>query len=598
MTRSRDSQAGPSPGEVLFDQWRLVRRLGRGGFGTVYEARDLHLGVTQAVKLLHPHLVAEAGFLERFRREVSTMRALVHPRVVRVYDYREDAGRGLALVSMAYVAGGAVWDLVNLARQRREPMPVALALRIAMQTLEALAAAHGEGVVHRDVTPRNVLLAGGPAAALAADAERDPDVRLVDFGLAGLLDRGAFSSTSTSLGTTGYVAPESFDPDAEVTAAADVYGVGAMTYELVTGQLPVGRFEHPSELRGSLPAGLDELLLDLLRRRPEARPGTVAALAALGGLERRLTAAPTTVEPSTTPAPKPVSSAPRRPVVRRRQQPVVRRRRRSRWPVGVAAVLLVGMVSLLGWYSTRGPEPVLEAGAGGDMVMIQLRGDTFTMGSAADDPLAYSDEKPAHRVIVGDFAIGKTEVTNRQYRQGVPKHPHDDDLPVANVSWREAKAFCEGAGDGYGLPTEAEWEYAARAGTQTPWSFGGDAGQLGEYAWYSSNSGSRAHEVGDKEANSWGLHDMHGNVWEWVLDCSASYAASDESVADPGLVVGSCHQDDTTGAFRVLRGGAFWDVPRFVRSAFRNGNWPEFRLRFIGFRCVSRPRRQLDPSSP
>ena len=156
-------------------------------------------------------------------------------------------------------------------------------------------------------------------------------------------------------------------------------------------------------------------------------------------------------------------------------------------------------------------------------------------------------------------------------------------MPAADVSWNDAKAFCEQYG--YALPTEAEWEYAARGGSVTRWSFGDDEERLGNYAWFYKNSESRAHPVRKRLPNPLGLYDMHGNVWEWVEDCYEAEAYQDRSspLVDP-KVGGSCK-------FRALRGGSAWFVPRYLRSANRNWYGPEGRGDYVGFRCVRRPRR-------
>ncbi len=128
------------------------------------------------------------------------------------------------------------------------------------------------------------------------------------------------------------------------------------------------------------------------------------------------------------------------------------------------------------------------------------------------------------------------------------------------------------------LPTEAEWEYAARAGRRTAWSFGDDKTKLDEYAWYETNSGSKPHPVGTKKANAWGLHDMHGNVWEWVIDWYGPYLSAAQR--DP--------TGPTTGTDRVMRGGSFLDLLGGVRSAARfEGGPPDgFGYPFLGFRCA------------
>ena len=128
---------------------------------------------------------------------------------------------------------------------------------------------------------------------------------------------------------------------------------------------------------------------------------------------------------------------------------------------------------------------------------------------------------------------------------------------------------------GYRLPTEAEWEYAARAGTTTRWSFGDEEAELREFAWYSGNAEDEVHTVGTKKANPWGLSDMHGNVWEWVWDSYDSY--------NSGKVVNS------TGSRRALRGGSSYVSPWYLRSANRDGSFPEIRNGRVGFRCARGP---------
>ncbi len=193
--------------------------------------------------------------------------------------------------------------------------------------------------------------------------------------------------------------------------------------------------------------------------------------------------------------------------------------------------------------------------------------------------------QPVHEVKVNEFWIGKYEVTQAQFQRFRKDYAYkkgEDDLPAANVTWSEAKDFCEHFG--YRLPTEAEWEYAARAGTQTRYSFGDDERKLGEYAWYSGNSDYRTHPVGTRQPNPWGLYDMHGNVYEWVQDCwhdNYNGAPADGSAWEAD----NCQQ-------RVLRGGSFYRA-EYLRSANRDGVGPEGRYQNFGFRCARGPRRQL-----
>jgi formylglycine-generating enzyme required for sulfatase activity len=153
-------------------------------------------------------------------------------------------------------------------------------------------------------------------------------------------------------------------------------------------------------------------------------------------------------------------------------------------------------------------------------------------------------------------------------------------LPAIGVSWAEAEAACEHFGGR--LPTEAEWEYAARAGSQTAWSFGNDEKMLGEYAWFGESLDKAPHPIGMKKSNAWGLYDMHGNVGEWIADWYAPYTSG--SQINP--------TGPRAGKARVLRGGAFFDPPGVLRSVDRNSFPRAGRSWGVGFRCVHGPRRQ------
>lgn len=188
------------------------------------------------------------------------------------------------------------------------------------------------------------------------------------------------------------------------------------------------------------------------------------------------------------------------------------------------------------------------------ITFVTVCGGTFTMGSDKEvDKDSFDNESPRHSVTLSTFEISKTETTNAQYRGFQKDHEGEDSLPAANVSWDDAKAFCENYG--YALPTEAEWEYAARSGSTTRWSFGEEENLLSDYTW---NDG-RTHPVGTKLSNPLGLFDMHGNVWEWVEDCYDASAYKNQSplltdpLRNPG-VGGSCQ-------YRTLRGGSAWGVP-------------------------------------
>ena len=218
----------------------------------------------------------------------------------------------------------------------------------------------------------------------------------------------------------------------------------------------------------------------------------------------------------------------------------------------------------------------------------------FQMGGATGD----LPEGPVHEVTLSSgLWMGKYEVTQSEYQKVMGQNSSYFDSgndaasrPVESVSWSDADEFCRrfstlerdadrlSENGEYRLPTEAEWEYACRAGTTTVWSFGNDENLLKEFAWYKKNSGNTTHSVGQKKPNAWGIHDMHGNIGEWCIDWfDSSYYRSSPAI-DP--------RGPSSGSDRVLRGGSWLIQSRNARSADRNGYRPGYRYFGSGFRLV------------
>ncbi len=215
--------------------------------------------------------------------------------------------------------------------------------------------------------------------------------------------------------------------------------------------------------------------------------------------------------------------------------------------------------------------------------MVVLPAGRFMMGSPDSESGRTSDEGPQRQVSVRRFAIGRFEVTGAEWSACVDADGGCFEgilgrrrVPVANVSWNDLPAYFNwlnsqagggttlvsaGGGGRYRLASEAEWEYAARAGTTTVYAFGDDVAQLGEYAWFDQNAERRTHEVGGKRANRFGLYDLHGNLWEWTQDC--------EAWSSSGLPRDGSAHETSDCSDRVLRGGSWGDLPRSLRSAER-----------------------------
>ncbi|MCU7242757.1 MAG: SUMF1/EgtB/PvdO family nonheme iron enzyme [Microcystis aeruginosa WS75] len=219
--------------------------------------------------------------------------------------------------------------------------------------------------------------------------------------------------------------------------------------------------------------------------------------------------------------------------------------------------------------------------------MVSLPAGKFLMGSSDSDR-----EKPPHQVKVNSFAIGKYPITQAQYQAVMGNNPshfkNNPQNPVEKVSWNDAQAFCQKlsriTGKTYRLPTEAEWEYACRAGTTTRYYFGDDANQLGDYAWGRENSNGTTHPVGQKKPNGWGLYDMSGNVWEW---CEDDWHDSYAGAPDDGTAW--IDNDNRSQSEKCLRGGYWGNDPNYRRSASRVMYSPHIHNLIVGFRvaCVS-----------
>ena len=265
-------------------------------------------------------------------------------------------------------------------------------------------------------------------------------------------------------------------------------------------------------------------------------------------------------------------------------------------------------------------EYIEDLGNGLNLRMVAIRGGTFLMGQTEAEKIqllkeygeqnyqTYLDEElPRHEVTIPDFFMGIFTVTQAQYQALMGENPstfRGEDRPVETVSWDESVAFCDRlstqTGRNYRLPTEAEWEYACRAGTTTPFAFGDMiTPELANYDWKSSYNGSptrssdprETQPVGSYPANAWGLYDMHGNVWEWCLDhWHSNYADKPEELKQDGSTAWLSSDESKN---RLLRGGSWYSNAKSCRSAYRAHNAPDIRYGSYGFRVVCRASRTL-----
>ena len=577
-------------GAVLRGKYDIQRELGRGGMGVVYLAHDLDLPSSSprhavAVKMLPPALSRNERWMKRLVAEFDAAAQLRGRHIVLVHSFSVDDQTGAPFIVMEYVEGTSLDKVLDTRGRLDEEETLQLAEAVA----KGLGEAHERGLVHRDFKPGNVLVPfeGGLASAKVADFGL---ARMVQSGVTRLTGRGAPS------GTLLYNSPEQHRGSRRLDARSDLYSFAATVYECLAGEPlvnPEGDIgwqitQEPPESIEDISPPLFAALTKALAKDKEERFGTVAAFVeALRG-DGVAARGATSVE----------GRAPSRPVVAVRDT----RERPGRDGARPSIVLPRGWTSEDRRVVVATPEGDVEKDITYyrntiGMKFVLIPAGEFMMGSPEGEEGRSKDEGPVHKVrITRPFFQGATPVTQGQYREvtggipsffrgervvskgflGIGRKTEPTDLPerpVEKVSWNDAQRFLNRLGvmedapvRSYRLPAEAEWEYACRAGTETPYY----GAYLDEIAWYEGNSGGNTHEVGRKLPNAFGLYDMTGNVWEWCQDWY-----------DKGYYAKS-----PLGSNRVGRGGCWGNSSRRCRSASRGWNSPGDRGGVLGFRVA------------
>jgi eukaryotic-like serine/threonine-protein kinase len=580
---SRTPRAGDRLGE-----WRLEQFLARGGLGQVFLAT--RGGERGALKILHPELSQRPGFDALFKQEMrALMRLDPHPHLVAILDSDRDLAFGCQFFVMPYVEG------VTLERHLAEKGALSeeAARRLFAGLADGLACAHERRVQHRDIKPANIIV------------QADGTAVLIDWGLSGL--GGVAGHTLTAGYTALFVAPEVFrtgrpDPDGK----SDVYCLAASLYFAVLYAETTRRATFKAKLA---PEGLRELLEQALDNDPAERPtarellqalttpvATQAPGAGAGAAQARrasegealLARRSREILDRTRGNPMPddkaalVQLCQEHGIPQERANAIVREERR-RWEEAHPAV------------KERQPGAVEKVSLGGgvEMRFAWCPPGTFLMGSPAGEESRSNDETQHRVTLTKGYWLGVTPVTQAQWQAAMgsnPSHFKGNDRPVERVSWEDCQELCKKLGAKLGkrfrLPTEAEWEYACRAGTTTPFHFGetistDQANYNGNYTYGKGKKGTYRQQttpVGSFPANAWGLHDMHGNVWEWCQDWYGPYGDLKET--DP------VRMDKGSHDARVVRGGTWCNRPVWCRAADRGWNAPARRYSNYGCRVV------------
>lgn len=303
---SKISMSDTLSGQIIAGRYRLIKKLGRGGMAEVYLARQESLDRDVAVKLMHTFLQAEEDFLHRFKREAKAMAALNHPNIVSVYDF-DAYGENTYYLVMEYIGGGALKDTLEELAQKGERLPLERSIEITLQVLDALAYAHARGMIHRDIKPANIML------------DESGKAIITDFGIVKLVGGQSsvgYTATATGalIGTPSYMSPEQAlgKPGDE---RVDIYSVGVMLFQMVTGQLPFTAdtplavvMKHvndpaplPMEYLPTIPTGLQSIILKALAKNPEDRYSSAKEMAkALRGVDLAGVSVPTQITPPAT----------------------------------------------------------------------------------------------------------------------------------------------------------------------------------------------------------------------------------------------------------------------------------------------------------
>ncbi len=626
------------PGRKIgqFQNFTLIRSLGRGGMGQVWLAEEeLGGGRKRNVvcKLLPMPVQGDKKSMDDLAKTFDLTSRLFHPHICPLFGMNEDPEYGFFFV-MDYCEGGSLWDwfqkpenLNGIALSELHPIfrPIA----------EALDYAHSQHIVHRDVKPQNIMFA-------IRDGQRVPC--LIDFGIAARVHATMTMTMPTSQAGTGtphYMPPEQFMGEKKQDGRADQYSLAASLYHLLAGVPPFegNIYSLAAQVMQKIPdpiptltAAQNSALLRALAKKPDDRFAACAEFVnTLSG-----TSVPAS-QPVHQPKPAPVASNPFADILKTAEKELAEKKKRLEVSVRKAYAdenfpLAKQLIDELLVLDPKDPHYLEFRGfiqrqldeeqrrlrkeqadrenrsrKPGTRIVKTVNGieypfrwspaGSFLMGSsksewdAANITWKSYDETQHSVTLTRGFWMLETPVTQAMWKSVMgtdPSHFKGAQNPVECVSWDDCQKFCRKLSsklnEEVSLPTEAQWEYACRAGTTSAYSFGSslngrEANCDGKYPCGTSTKGpylEKTVPVKSYAPNAWGLYDMHGNVWEWCQDWYGSYSASPTS--DPTGPV--------SGSSRVIRGGSWSCNARSCRSAHRNGAAPNVRNLCLGFRPV------------
>lgn len=540
--------------EILIHQrYKVIEKLGEGGFSEVYLALDQRTNKECVVKHLLSRKVDNIKSIQLFEREAKILSNLDHPNIPKFIDYftiETNQNLGGFYLVQEKLEGKTLQQLVEEGKCFYEKDVILTALEIVkiLKYLHSLS----PPIIHRDIKPSNIIFT------------INKEVYLIDFGAVKDSVSAYGIGSTLVVGTGGYMSIEQIQGRAE--PASDIYSLGLSLIFLLSHKHPTEIEQEDSQLKFlpyvNISKNFQKVLSKMIHPILKKRYRTSYQLKI--DLEKLLLPRVSVRDVISLPILKCYQSVNKiRNVVKSSLARVIR---------GVKANRLTRHDSF--WGTSVGEFIYIPKGK-------FTRGSNFVNGDRTD--------KPAHRVIISrSFEIGCYQITQQQWETLMVSNPSyfkGETLPVERVSWIDVQKFIARLNAKsnmyvYALPTEAQWEYACRAGTT-----GKYAGNLNDMAWYSDNSGRKTHPVGQKQSNAWGLYDMHGNVEEWCSDFYEDYcnlfeygSYSEITVKDPSGA--------SLGLSRVVRGGSCISDANDCRSASRDSWRSESNCFVIGFRLV------------
>jgi formylglycine-generating enzyme required for sulfatase activity len=574
---------------LLRERYRAVKTIGQGGFGKTYLAVDEDKPSTTACVIKQFYLQQQdtdnfEKAAELFTQEAVRLNELgTHPQIPELLAHFTEDDRQYLV--QPFVEGQNLAEILAA----EGPFNEAKIRHLLSSLLPVLEFIHSRQVIHRDIKPANIIQAS------------NQQLVLVDFGAAKYTTSTALMKTGTVIGTAEYIAPE--QTRGKAIFASDLYSLGVTCIHLLTQFSPFDLFDVGEDnwiwrqflvdnpISDELGKILDRLIANGINRRYQSASEVLTTLnySSIETLSSKIsTPNRSSAKNIVTSTPNLVNlSTPTLPLQAFEFEVVTLRVRKQ----GFLGVKLNIETSSIHQQAEFFAEDLSE---GIILEMVAIPGGTFMMGSPGTERGRFDDEGPQHQVNIAPFSIGKYPITQEQYEVVMGQNPSKfkgEKRPIELVSWHDANEFCDRlsqkTGRKYRLPSEAEWEYACRAGTTTPFYFGETiatdiANYDGKYTYGSASKGidrQQTTDVGSFPPNNFGLYDLHGNVSEWCADIghkNYKKAPIDGSIWESG-------GDDK---YRMIRGGSWDDSPWYCRSAARVRGGPDIRREYVGFRVV------------